>query len=87
MEDRDISVREFFKKEDTSFWNISDTWQDRNITIYRQNTCIGEIWYLARLGRRPVVFQKHILFCMLWQSQNNTGMEYKFKQVGRSGWF
>ena len=45
----------FLKKEDTSFWNISDTWQATNIAIYCQNGCIGEIWYLARLGRQPVI--------------------------------
>ena len=44
----------FFKKEDTSFWNISDTWQARNIAIYRLNSCIGEIWYSTRLGQQPV---------------------------------
>ena len=44
-----------------SFWNISDTWQARNIAIYRRNACIGEILYLARLGRRPVYVSKIIL--------------------------
>ena len=52
----------FSKKEDTSFWNISDTWRARNISIYCQNACIGDIWYLARLGRLPVWF-KHSNAC------------------------
>ena len=43
----------------------------RNITIYRRIGCIGGIWYLAKLGRRPVrllqiLKQKILILTNLW---------------------
>ena len=38
----------------------------KNIIIYRRKACIGEIWYLARIGRRPVQFTGLIYLYELW---------------------
>ena len=42
----------------------------RDITIYRRNMCIGEIWYLAILGRRPVTIWCREVYMPWWALQD-----------------